>query len=172
MYDPRSSGGDDAGAALADAVAGAVADGASLESEIVAICRTAVGDALRSVVHFTRSDSELLYLRSDLYGDDRRRAIEAKASLIERERVGFTAAEGYEPGAVDGVGDARPYSAGAGSDPVRGDYAFTVRVFTDGFVCRIIVGDHGLLLTAEDLDVERVEEVAVALRGLLAVAYD
>jgi hypothetical protein len=130
------------------------------EAEIVSICRTAVGDTLRSVIHFTQEESELLYLRQDLYGDDRRRVLEVKASLVERERVGFTPYERYEP-----------HVAGAGSDPALGDYEFTVRVFTDGFVCRIIVGDDGLLLTAEDLDVDRVEEVAVALRGLLATAY-
>jgi hypothetical protein len=130
------------------------------EAEIISICRTAVGDALRSVIHFTRDDSELLYLRKDLYGNDRRRALEVKASLIESERVGFTSHERYEP-----------HSAGAGSDPVRGTYEFTVRVFTDGFVCRIIVGAHGLLLTAEEIDVSQVEEVAVALRGLVTAAY-
>ena len=130
------------------------------EAEIVSICRTAVGDSLRSVIHFTRDDSELLYLRGDLYGDDRRRALEVKASLVERERVGFASTV-----------RSQPYSAGAGSDPVLGDYEFTVQVFTDGFVCRIIVGDHGLLLTAEDIDIDRVEEVAVALRGLLTAAY-
>jgi hypothetical protein len=128
--------------------------------ELVSLCRTTVGDSLRSVVHFTQEDSELLYLRKDLYDNDRRRALEVKASLIESERVGFTSYERYEP-----------HSAGAGSDPVRGDYEFTVRVFSDGFVCRIIVGDHGLLLTAEDLDVDRIEEVAIALRGLLWEAY-
>lgn len=131
------------------------------ETELLSICRTAVGDALRSVIHFTETASELLYLRKDLYGDDRRRALEVKASLVERERVGFTPYERYEP-----------HAAGAGSDPSLGDYEFTVRVFTDGFVCRVIVGDHGLLLTAEELDVDRVEEVAVALRGLVATAYE
>ncbi|WP_236639759.1 DUF7522 family protein [Salinigranum halophilum] len=136
------------------------ADHSPTEVEIIAICRTAVGDALRSVIHFTRDDSELLYLRKDLYGDDRRRALEVKANLVERERVGFTPYERYEP-----------HAAGAGSDPALGDYEFTVRVFSDGFVCRVIVGAHGLLLTAEDLDVDRVEEVAVALRGLVATAY-
>ena len=129
--------------------------------ELVGLCRATVGDSLRSVIHFTRDDSELLYLRTDLYGNDRRRALEVKASLVESERVGFTPYERYEP-----------HSAGAGSDPVHGDYEFTVRVFTDGFVCRIILGDHGLLLTAEDLDVDRVEEVAIALRGLLSAAYE
>jgi hypothetical protein len=130
------------------------------EEEIVSICRTAVGDSLRSVIHFTRDDSDLLYLRKDLYGNDRRRALEVKAGLVESERVGFHPQERYEP-----------HAAGAGSDPIRGDYEFTIRVFTDGFVCRIIVGDHGLLLTAEDLDVDRIEEVAVALRGLVSLAY-
>jgi hypothetical protein len=130
------------------------------EEEIVSVCRTAVGDSLRSVIHFTRDDSNLLYLRTDLYGNDRRRALEVKASLVESERVGFLPQERYEP-----------HAAGAGSDPVRGDYEFTIRVFTDGFVCRIIVGDHGLVLTAEDLDIDRVEEVAVALRGLVSRAY-
>ena len=129
--------------------------------ELVGLCRATVGDSLRSIIHFTRDDSELLYLRTDLYGNDRRRALEVKASLVESERVGFTPYGRYEP-----------HSAGAGSDPVHGDYEFTVRVFTDGFVCRIIVGDHGLLLTAEDLDIDRVEEVAIALRGLLSAAYE
>jgi len=128
--------------------------------ELVSLCRTAVGDSLRSVIHFTRDDAELLYLRADLYGNDRRRALEAKASLIENERVSFVPYERYEP-----------HAAGAGSDPVHGDYEFTIRVFADGFVCRILVGDHGLLLTADDLDVDRVEEVAIALRGLLSAAY-
>jgi hypothetical protein len=130
------------------------------EDEIVSICRTAVGDALRSVIHFTRTESELLYLRRDLAGADRRRTLEVKATLVEHERVGFTPHETY-----------RPQWAGAGSDPALGDYEFTVRVFTDGYVCRIITGAHGLLLTAEELDVDRVEEVAIALRGLLAEAY-
>lgn len=130
------------------------------EEELVTLCRTAVGDALRSVIHFTAEESELLYLRSDLYGDDRRRALEVKASLVERERVGLEATERYEP-----------HAAGAGSDPVLGDYEFTVRVFSDGYVCRVIVDNHGLLLTAEDLDIDRIEEVAVALRGLVTAAY-
>jgi hypothetical protein len=131
------------------------------EDEIVSICRTAVGDALRSVIHFTRTESELLYLRRDLAGADRRRTLEVKATLVDRERVGF-----------DPYGTDRPRWAGAGSDPALGDYEFTVRVFSEGFVCRIITGNHGLLLTAEELDVDRVEEVAIALRGLLAEAYD
>jgi hypothetical protein len=131
------------------------------EDELVAVCRTAVGDTLRSVIHFTRNDSELLYLRNDIRSADRRRTLEVKATLVERERVGFDPYERYEP-----------QWAGAGSDPALGSYEFTVRVFTDGFVCRIIAGDHGLLLTAEDLDVDRVEEVAIALRGLLADAYE
>jgi hypothetical protein len=130
------------------------------EEQIISLCRTAVGDALRSVIHFTRDDSELLYLRKDLYGDDRRRALEVKATIVENERVGFLPDVRYEP-----------HTAGAGSDPVLGDYEFTVRVFTDGFVCRIIVDDHGLILTAEEVDVSQVEEVAVALRGLVAAAY-
>lgn len=131
------------------------------EDELVAICRTAVGDALRSVIHFTRSESELLYLRKDVRSADRRRTLEVKATLVERERVGFAPYQRYEP-----------QWAGAGSDPTLGDYEFTVRVFSDGFVCRVISGDHGLLFTAEELDVDRVEEVAIALRGLLAEAYE
>ena len=37
--------------------------------ELVGLCRATVGDSLRSVIHFTRDDSELLYLRTDLYGN-------------------------------------------------------------------------------------------------------
>lgn len=130
------------------------------EAQIVSLCRTTVGDSLRSVVHFTREESELLYLRADLYGEDRRRTLEVKATIVESERVGFSASEGYEP-----------HTRGEVRDPERGDYEFTVRVFADGYVCRVIVGDHGLLLTAEDVELDRIEEVAVALRGLVGAAY-
>ncbi|WP_456071282.1 DUF7522 family protein [Haladaptatus caseinilyticus] len=52
-----------------------------------------------------------------------------------------------------------------------GEYGFTVRAFSDGFVSRVIVGEHGVLLTSEQLHIADFEEVAVSLRKMLT-EYD
>lgn len=120
--------------------------------EIVTTCRTGIGDTLRSVTHFTPETSELLYLRRDLYGGDTEVAKEREAVFVANERLGFSTHETYRR------------LAEGGSEPVLGEYELTIRAFADGFVSRVIVGDHGILLTSDNLPIADFEDVAVALR--------
>jgi hypothetical protein len=126
----------------------------SLSDSLVSACRAAVGDSLRTVIEFTPDEFEVLYVRSDLGGAERVRR--EKARFVENERAGF--GEHY--------GDA----VDAGGEPDIGAYEVTVRVFTDGFLSRVIVGDRGVLLTTDGLDVDVMEELSVTLRRLLADA--
>jgi hypothetical protein len=127
-----------------------------LSDSLVSTARTGVGDTLRSVVYFTADEFEVLYLRSDLY-DDEERAREAKGRLVDVERAGFVDGSAYSSLAADDE-----------EGPRFGEYEFTIRVFRDGFVSRVIVGDHGVLLTTDEMAVTEFEEVAVTLRKLLA----
>ncbi|MWG33007.1 DUF7522 family protein [Halomarina oriensis] len=127
-----------------------------LSDSLVSTARAGIGDTLRSVIYFTPVTFEVLYLRKDLY-DDEAAAREVKGRLVDVERSGFVDGSAYSslgPGGTDG--------------PTFGEYEFTLRVFRDGFVSRVIVGDHGVLLTTDEVDVGDFEEVAVTLRKLLA----
>ena len=127
-----------------------------LSESLVSACRTAVGDDLRSLVYFTPDTFEVLYTRSDLYADDEReRAV--RAVFVENERSGFDVEPLYTE-----------LSAEGGAEPALGEYEFTIRVFEDGFVTRVIVGDHGVLTTTDGLDVDAFKEVSVTVRKLLA----
>ncbi|MBX0285536.1 DUF7522 family protein [Haloarcula salinisoli] len=121
---------------------------------VVSAARTSLGDTLRSVVYFTPGAMDVLYVRQDLY-ESRQRAVEAKARLVEFERVGFAEAPVRTalspPTAEDGIGA----------------YDFTVRVHGEGFVVRVLADDDGVLLTTDDMDVEAFEEAAVAIRRFL-----
>lgn len=123
---------------------------------LVRLCRTVVGDGLRSVIHFTPRDFELLYLRRDLYTDDPDQANAVKTEVVNNERLGFASVETY--------GNQSEQSA---LEPAFGEYEFTVRVFKHGFVSRVVVGTRGILLTTDDIDIARFEELAVAIRRLL-----
>ncbi|MDS0281692.1 DUF7522 family protein [Haloarcula onubensis] len=121
---------------------------------VVSAARTSVGDTLRSVIYFTPSAMDLLYVRRDLY-DSRRRAIEAKSRLVEFERVGFAEAPVRT-------------ALSAPRDPESiGPYDFTVRVHEDGFVVRVLAEEDGVILTTDDMDVEAFDEAAVAITKLL-----
>lgn len=124
--------------------------------EIATTCRTGIGDTLRSVIYFTPSESELLYLRNDLYGGDKERAMELKAVFVNNERLGFGTHETYNRLREEGA------------EPDIGDYELTIRAFSDGFISRVIVNDHGVLLTSDSLHIADFEEVAVSLRKMLA----
>ncbi|MFH5798973.1 hypothetical protein [Haladaptatus sp. CMAA 1911] len=123
--------------------------------EIATTCRTGIGDTLRSVIHFTPTDSELLYLRSDLYGGDRAVAKERKAVFVANERLGFGTHETYRRLGEEGF------------EPILGEYELTIRAFADGFVSRVIVGDHGILMTSDNLPIADFEDVAVSIRKQL-----
>lgn len=113
-----------------------------LASQITAACRTAAGDDVRSVTYFNRSDFEQIYLRSDLTQDA------DLGAFVEHETLGFGAAEDYR-----------------GSE--LGDYTFTVRRFENGFLTRVIRGDHGVFVTLDSLTINRSEEIAAALEEIL-----
>lgn len=113
-----------------------------LASQITSACRTAAGDDVRSVTYFTRDDYEQLYLRSDLAQDA------DLGAFVRHETLGFDAAEDYR-----------------GSE--LGNYTFTVRRFENGFLTRVIRGDHGTFVTLDSLTINRSEEIAAALAEIL-----
>ena len=122
---------------------------------LVATCRTVLGESLRSVVHFTPDTYEVLYLRSDL-GADPDGAREAKRALVENERLGFDSRETY-----------RNLKEAPGVEGSLGEYVFTVRAFTNGYVARVLEGGHGILVTTDAMDIDAFEEFSVAARRTL-----
>ncbi|TYL36538.1 hypothetical protein CV102_22215 [Natronococcus pandeyae] len=113
-----------------------------LGEELVSVCRTAIGDELRSITYFTADDHEQLYLRDDLERDadiDR---------FVANERLGFTSQQTY-------------------GNSELGDYEFTIRVFEWGYVTRTIVGEHGVYVTTDPLNMNEFHEVATAIRTVL-----
>ncbi|MBX0323062.1 hypothetical protein EGH21_08490 [Halomicroarcula sp. F13] len=121
---------------------------------VVSTARTSIGDSLRSVIYFTPSAMDLLYVRRDLY-ESRESALEAKSRLVEFERVGFAEAPVRTALAVP----AEAESIGA--------YEFTVRIHEDGFVVRVLGADAGVLLTTDGIDVDAFEDAATAITSLL-----
>jgi hypothetical protein len=110
--------------------------------ELLSAARTATGDELRSLTYFTRDDVEQLYLRSDL---------SRTADLVgfaENERQGFHAQSMY-------------------ADTQLGDYQFTVRVFENGYLTRVIANGHGVWVTTDSMEIDRFEELASALAAIL-----
>ncbi|WP_049967763.1 DUF7522 family protein [Haloferax prahovense] len=126
----------------------------SVADALVSTCRTTLGDSLRSVVHFTRDDFDVLYVRRDLYDGDEAAARAAKSELVESERTGFGPQETYNAGRN-------------GERPEFGEYEFTLRVFSDGFVGRVVAGDRGVIVTTDELELSEFEEMEVALRRML-----
>jgi hypothetical protein len=124
---------------------------AEVTDGLVRICRTATGDSLRSVIYFTPADFDVLYLRSDL--DETADTRETIERFVDSERLGFDSQEQYQ---------------GFPTEPAIGEYGYTLRVFSDGFLSRVIVGDHGVLLTTDGQNIDNFKVVAVALRLLLA----
>jgi hypothetical protein len=111
-------------------------------SELVRAARTAVGDELRSLTYFTPDDVAQLYLRDDL---------ERSADLLgfaENERLGFRSQSAYDSTEL-------------------GEYEFTIRAFSDGYLTRVIGDDHGVWVTTDRMRIDRFEELASALTGIL-----
>lgn len=105
--------------------------------------RTAAGERLRSVTYFTPEEHEQVYLRSDLDADAN------VAGFVEQARDGFRANDAY-----------------VGTE--LGSYRYTIRRFERGSVVRVTTEQEGVFATAEGLTVERTEEIASALHGVLA----
>jgi len=122
---------------------------------ILSATRTSLGDTLRSVVYFTPSSFDLLYVRQDLYSSDET-ARDRKRQLVQLERVGF---------AEQSV---RTEIAHRDDVPDIGPYSFTLRFHDDGFVVRVIEGDAGVLFTADSMDISSFREAVSAIRGVLS----
>ena len=114
-----------------------------LDEELLSACRTMVGDELRSLTYFTAADHRLVYLREDLRHD------ESIEPIARNERMGFA-------------------SQGTFEDPELGDYRATIRLFTNGYLTRVIVGEHGAFVTTDELKIERFQELAAAVEEILA----
>ena len=110
--------------------------------ELLSAARTATGDELRSITYFTQEDVDQLYLRSDL---------NRTADLVgfaENERQGFHSQSMY-------------------ANTQLGDYLFTVRVFENGYLTRVIADGHGVWVTTDSVEMDRFEELASALAAIL-----
>ncbi len=116
--------------------------GRASADELESVCRTAVGDELRSITYFTEDDVDQLYLRSDL---------EQTADLVgfaEHEALGFRSQSAYRNSEL-------------------GAYEATIRMFENGYLTRVIAGDVGVWVTTDPLSIERFEELSTALRTVL-----
>ncbi|WP_415381648.1 hypothetical protein [Halosimplex sp. TS25] len=113
-----------------------------LESELVSVCRTAIGDDIRSITYFTVDDYEQLYLRSDLEQDAN------LEPFVANERLGFTSQQTYE-------------------ETELGEYKFNIRVFEWGTITRTIAGDLGVFVTTDPLNLDEFSEVDQSIRTVL-----
>ena len=113
-----------------------------LADELLSACRTSVGDELRSITYFTEDDVEQLYLRSDL---DRTADL---VGFAEHERRGFHSQSAYR-------------------NTQLGEYGATIRTFENGYLSRVIRGDHGVWVTTDGMSMERFEELTSTLESIL-----
>lgn len=110
---------------------------------LVRVCRTGMGDTLRSVTYFTRDDFEQLYLREDLERDaDLDRFVDHEWQSYEITQDAYRASE-------------------------LGEYRYTVRVFENGYLVRVTTPREGVFVTVDDLTTGRFEEITAAIGGLL-----
>jgi len=114
-----------------------------LADNIVTTARTATGDSLRSVTYFTRANFEQLYLREDLQRD---------ADL--NDFVGHEW-QGYKQ------------TKNAYQESELGDYRYTVRAFTNGYLLRATTERQGVLITTDGLSMSSYEEIAEAVQRIL-----
>ncbi|MUV89014.1 hypothetical protein GJ629_03160 [Halapricum sp. CBA1109] len=118
----------------------------ALAEELVTVARTATGDSLRSVIYFSRSNFEQLYLREDLERDA------DLDTFVGHEWRGFRDTN----------------NAYQSSETELGEYRFTVRAFANGYLLRVGTERVGILLTTDDVSMGDFEEIAEAVTRLLA----
>ncbi len=111
--------------------------------QLVQTCRTSIGDSIRSVTYFTRTDYDQLYLREDLDSDA------DLSTFIGTEWRAFQIVQ-------DTYGDSE-----------LGDYEYTVRSFENGFLLRIATESEGVFVTSDTLTVRQFEKLATALKTTL-----
>lgn len=106
---------------------------------IISLCRTALGDHLRSVTYFTKDDYEQIYIRDDLEQDA------DLMTFIGNEWHGFQVTQGsYQ-------------------DTELGEYRYTIRVFENGYLVRYTSDHDGVFLTSDGLTTRRFNEIEAAL---------
>ncbi|WP_049915831.1 DUF7522 family protein [Haloferax mucosum] len=113
------------------------------QEKLVTVCRTAVGDSLRSITYFNRFDYVQVYLRDDL---------EQEADLnsfIGNEWHDFKMTQ----------------DAYHGSE--LGDYQYTIRVFENGYLVRITLEDIGVFVTTDGISMQDFEALASATTEIL-----
>lgn len=115
----------------------------AVADEFISVCRTGVGDELRSITYFTENQVEQVYLRSDL---DRTADL---VGFAELERDGFRAEELYR-------------------NTQLGEYQATVRMFEHGYLTSVIYDDRGVWVTTDSMSIDRFEELSIALESVLA----
>ncbi|MFB6103435.1 MAG: hypothetical protein ABEJ73_12845 [Haloplanus sp.] len=109
---------------------------------LVRACRAAIGDTLRSIVYFTPDEFTQVYLRDDL------RAGADLGAFVRNERAGFDR-----------------QNTDLGSE--LGSYNYTIHGYDEGYLLRVIAGDHGVFVTTDDLPIARFEEVVTAVHDAL-----
>ncbi|MGB9986926.1 DUF7522 family protein [Salarchaeum japonicum] len=109
----------------------------------VSVARTALGDSLRSLTFFTRTDYEQLYLRDDLEQDA------DLSSFIGHEWQAFQLTQDTYKGSE------------------LGEYQYTVRSFENGFLLRVATERDGVFVTTDGLTVTQFDEAASALESVL-----
>ncbi len=117
-------------------------DQAPIEAELTSVCRTAIGDSVRSITYFTGDAVDQVYLRDDLDHDA------DVGAFAENERLGFVSQQTYD-------------------DTELGRYRFTIRVFEWGYLVRTIVDDHGVFVTTDPLPMAEFKEVESAVHSVL-----
>lgn len=117
-------------------------DAPAFADELISVCRTGIGDELRSITYFTDEDVQQVYLRSDL---DRTADL---VGFAEIERTGFHAEEKYQGTQL-------------------GEYQATVRMFENGYLTRVVADHIGVWVTTDAMSMDRFEELATSLKPIL-----
>lgn len=115
--------------------------------ELTSVCRTTVGDELRSITYFTEDAVSQVYLRGDL---DRTADL---VGFAEHERLGFLSQSAYR-------------------NTQLGEYRATIRMFENGYLTRVIHDDRGVWITTDSMSMDRFEELWSALSSVLETFDD
>ena len=113
-----------------------------LADELVSVCRTTIGDELRSVTYFTPDWYDHIYLREDLERGENTEA------FVEAERTGFELRRTYDWSEL-------------------GEYDYTIHVMENGYLVRVISGDRGAYVTTDALTMNRFDELAEGVGEVL-----
>ena len=113
-----------------------------LAEELVSVCRTTIGDELRSITYFTPEWYDHVYLRDDLERGENTEA------FVTTERAGFESPPTTEWSEL-------------------GDYEYTIRVLENGYLVRVLSGDRGAYVTTDALTMNRFDELAEGVGEVL-----